>query len=159
MSTIQEIIQEENANTRNIILHKEGIFYKAYQQSAFAWVKYICNYEVKCKYVKSVGRNILSIGFPVRSLETKLEGRTFETLDSQKIVVKLQEHETIEKHIYEQWSNEFSDSGIVADTPIQYAKSDRNEDLLSEILAFPIETSSPIECMMFLSELKRKYNK
>ena len=36
--TTKEIFSAETANTDKIILYKEGIFYKAYEKSAYAFV-------------------------------------------------------------------------------------------------------------------------
>ncbi len=52
MSTIKERIEQEQSNIDKIYLYKEGIFYKAYERSAYLWVNNICNYEIKKRYVK-----------------------------------------------------------------------------------------------------------
>lgn len=162
MSSLKEIITEESSNTHYVYLYREGIFYKAYDRSAYAWSKYICSYEVKHRYIKSIGAEVLSIGFPVKSLESKLEGHQYEINDERKVVVKLGEKEIIDPQSYERWREEIcvAATNVVRENEVEYVDLDKrnNDDLLTEIISFPIETSSPIDCMMFLSELKRRYH-
>jgi len=63
MTINEKIIQEKG----KICLYKEGIFWVAYEQSAYAvWLRK--KYKPKKKYVKSAGMEIVSIGFPQSAL-------------------------------------------------------------------------------------------
>ena len=62
--THKEIIDIEQENTGYINLHLEGTFYKAYEQSAFAFCTRIEAYNVLRKESKTLGRDILYVGFP-----------------------------------------------------------------------------------------------
>lgn len=64
MSTIKERIEREQSNCDKIYLYKEGIFYRAYERSAYLWITNICNYEIKKRYVKTIDRDIVYLGFP-----------------------------------------------------------------------------------------------
>lgn len=72
MSTIKERVEREQSNIDKIYLYKEGIFYRAYERSAYLWINHICKYEIKKRYVKTVGKVIVYLGFPMSVLESKL---------------------------------------------------------------------------------------
>lgn len=64
---ISEIIKTEQENTQ-IVLHKEGLFLRAYERSAFLFVKYIREYQditmlrsqMKREYKFTIGERLLS---------------------------------------------------------------------------------------------------
>lgn len=70
--THKEIIDIEKENTGYINLHLEGTFYKAYEQSAFAFCTRIKAYNVLRKESKTLGRDILYVGFPQSTLDKVL---------------------------------------------------------------------------------------
>lgn len=52
------------ANTDEICLHKEGIFYKLYNQDAMLFTQNIKALKVKAKFIKAVNQVVYSCGFP-----------------------------------------------------------------------------------------------
>lgn len=70
--TQKEIIEFEEANTAVIRLYLEGSFYKAYERSAFAFCTRIKDYKVLRKESKSLGRDILYVGFPMSAADKTL---------------------------------------------------------------------------------------
>ena len=68
--TLKEIAERESHNESCIYLYREGIFWKAYQKSAFLLLKHCkVNYAVKHRFVKSADCEIFSLGFPQNALE------------------------------------------------------------------------------------------
>ena len=59
---IEDILKTED--NRSIYLHNEGLFWRAYQYSAFAFVNNIKPYNAKKKFIKKVNSDIVFIGFP-----------------------------------------------------------------------------------------------
>jgi hypothetical protein len=57
------------ATPRQISLHKEGIFYKLYNQQALLFTQNIKPLKIKVKFVKTVNRQVYSCGFPVTIVE------------------------------------------------------------------------------------------
>ncbi len=55
---IREIIELEQKNDK-IILHRDGIFYKAYEISAYIFIHHIKQYEAKTKYYKNIKQDIV----------------------------------------------------------------------------------------------------
>ena len=70
--TQKEIIEFEETNTGVIRLYLEGSFYKAYERSAFAFCTRIKDYKVLRKESKTLGRDILYVGFPMTALDRTL---------------------------------------------------------------------------------------
>lgn len=68
MPNLSEILQNESTNTGAIFFYREGVFYKAYERSAYLFVKYVKPFQVKKRMVKSVKQEVVSIGFPTNSL-------------------------------------------------------------------------------------------
>lgn len=73
MSNLQEILSNESENTHSIYLYREGVFYKAYERSAYLFVKNVKPFMVKKRFVKSVNQEVVSIGFPTNSLHNYFE--------------------------------------------------------------------------------------
>ncbi|MBK8698489.1 MAG: hypothetical protein IPN29_02675 [Saprospiraceae bacterium] len=66
--TIVEKIDSAKSN-KYFILFKERLFYKCYNQNAMVFVSKVKNYKVSSKYVKSVGEDVYSVGFPVSEVK------------------------------------------------------------------------------------------
>jgi hypothetical protein len=72
--TKQEIINfEQTANGGTIVLVKEGLFWRAYDQSAYLLCKLFWpDLKVNGGFVKTVNRDIYYVGFPEGSLQAKV---------------------------------------------------------------------------------------
>jgi hypothetical protein len=86
--TIVEKIESAKSN-KYLTLFKEGLFYKCYNQNAMVFVSKVKNYKVSSKYIKSVGEDVYSVGFPVSeaengnlSLAEKIDASGFEVSGS-----------------------------------------------------------------------------
>jgi short-subunit dehydrogenase len=66
--TIAEKIQYA-ADKKVVTFFKEGLFYKCYNEDVMVFVKNVKEYKVSGKFVKSVGADVYSIGFPVSEVE------------------------------------------------------------------------------------------
>lgn len=75
--TIAEILSLERGNKRLLRLHREGMFLKAYEHSAFLIHNYVYPFKLSLKYVKTVHQDVISLGFPEKTLEKWLHGYTF----------------------------------------------------------------------------------
>ena len=63
--TSQDFIRTEAANTDRIILYREGLFWKAYERSAFAVCTQIRPFKPTKRSLKTLGGGeLISIGFP-----------------------------------------------------------------------------------------------
>ena len=64
---IKEIQQIEKANNCNILLLQEGMFWRAYEKSAYLFVKHIKEYALTKRFYKNIGQDIVYLGFPKNS--------------------------------------------------------------------------------------------
>jgi hypothetical protein len=61
--TVQEKISLA-AQANKLVIFKEGMFYKLYNQNAMWFVNHIKPYKVSVKFVKKANQNVFTIGFP-----------------------------------------------------------------------------------------------
>ena len=69
MPTKLEIFASEQANDGKIILYPEGMFYKAYEKSAFLLCTKVHPFKVSARPLKGLDEPLVSVGFPFSSLE------------------------------------------------------------------------------------------
>ncbi|UYI64353.1 hypothetical protein [Bacteroides ovatus] len=166
MNTIVQILSTESVNTSNIYLYREGIFYKAYERSAYAFVTGVQKFMVKKKFVKCANQEVVSIGFPCDGLYKHFTKEQVIEKDNG-IQVKLEQQ--IDVTAFEQWKHSImltvekpkqALSPIPLSSPLYVSDNVSSctlsvQDLLLKIRMFPIEIKTPMECMLFLSEIKR----
>jgi hypothetical protein len=58
-----------SAVNKQFTLHKEGLFYKCYNEDAMVFVQKVKDYKLISKFVKNVGAKVISLGFPISSVE------------------------------------------------------------------------------------------
>lgn len=148
---IADIIAQENHHT--IKLYKQGVFWVAYEQSAYAIWKNT-GYKASKKYIKSIAQSIVSVGFPDTSLkkwqfqkkETLLEGT-----EKYKCFLSSAAWDNSE---YESWKN---NTDVFENREVYKEKRSMEEAIKN----FPLEKKTPIEAFLFIEELKKnmkKYN-
>ena len=67
--TYKEILDREDANVSTVVLYREGMFLKAYEHSAYLCHRYIHPFKLSRRFVKTVNRYVVSLGFPEQSLK------------------------------------------------------------------------------------------
>ncbi len=100
MRTLEAIIGNENNNLRQVVLYPEGMFYKAYERSAYLCVVRISPFKPSCKPVKYLGCSIVSIGFPKEALAKYFRGAAPESPGG-RVVVELSE--PVDVGAFERW--------------------------------------------------------
>lgn len=160
--TIEDIVKAEADNNNTIILLREGIFWKAYEKSAYAFCKHIKPFMVKKKFIKSVNDEIVSIGFPMSSTQVILEGRPILLEEEKKMVVSIDD---IDNDEFIAWKNEQALTVVPQNTSrgVRYSSSqelqncsNQEKEVITRIKMFSLESKTPLECMLFLSELKKR---
>ena len=153
-----------SANKTRFTLFKEGLFYKCYNEDAMIFVQNVKKYKVSAKFVKSVGANVYSIGFPAS--EVKKGHLSFENI-SEKIGAK--SYEIKDKHIvflignadakrdYNEWTETIQeDKNVVAakdPAPIYKTKLDMN-GIINMIKNYDLANSTPMQGLNFIQQLK-----
>ena len=117
MAGIQQIMQKEGFENKEIHLYREGMFLKGYEQSAFLFLKHIKpEYQVKAKYFKVINQWVVSIGFPEHALSNLVNDKQVVTNDNgvdipvirqaHSPVDELAESPVIDEKDYNQWKEE-----------------------------------------------------
>lgn len=76
MALITTIIAVEEENTDSIHLFREGLFYRAYQHSAFQFISHVRNFKAVKKDYKAVGQAVAILGFPTSRLDELFPDRS-----------------------------------------------------------------------------------
>ena len=167
--TVKEIIQIENGNRNTIILLREGIFWRAYEKSAYAFSMQVHPYKPTRKWVIAVKQDVVSLGFPVSAAENVLNGCKVLMRQEARLVLAAS---PIDPDGFEVWKQTVPRSlppAVVAPepaaaspvmepavSPAVSAVGQCCDGLADCIRRFNIESKTPVDCMLFLMELKRK---
>jgi len=162
--SIHEIITNENQNTGEIHLHKEGIFWKAYQQSAYLFTREVKAFKVSKKLVKAVGREVVSLGFPQQAFSTYFEETRWNEIDEKQRLIT---GYTLQTEDYRQWleSLPLTERKPVGSVPANEQANEQTKHqqptgcecaALSSLRAFRVEQSTPMDCMLFVVSLQKQ---
>lgn len=155
--THKEILQRESSNTDLIHLYKEGLFWKAYEQSAYLFVNSITSYKVKSKYDKKTRQDIIYIGLPQISLERAKEKYTVIRSDDKEITIKPIIANSSIQISFERWKM----MNLKTNEPLPIIQTRVNmsdADIANKVRMFNLESKTPMQCMMFLADLKKEIN-
>lgn len=165
--TITEKVKQ--AATNNICtLYKGGIFYKCYNEDAMVFVQKVKEYKVNSKFIKSVGNDVLSLGYPIS--ETEKGNLSFETI-SERIGAKVFEdneeyivfslYDISVKKNYATWKNSIQEKIIetVKEPTMLYRHQSGTKEIISMIKNFDLANSTPMQGLSFIQQLKLEAQK
>jgi hypothetical protein len=167
--TVLEKIVHSDARTVNI--YKEGLFWIAYEQSAYYfWQKK--GYKLTKKFIKSIRQEVVSCGFPQNALDSLVgeDEKSFVlTTDTPHLKTFLLEN-PMDLDAFEEWKTDLplaSFRGGSTNTPDAQSHTydlshisppfgrDQRE-IMEKLSAFPLADKTPMECMLFLSGLQKE---
>ena len=146
-----------HSQSNEIRIYKEGVFWMAYEQSAY-WFHLQKSYKPTKKFVKTVSQDVVSIGFPSSALKG-LETLYKFTEDTDRIKVWLPEQE-IDRSEFEVWKNalpvyEKTEGSGVPLPSVERAHAP-SQQLVEKLRSFDLSNATPMQCMLFLSEVKKE---
>jgi len=174
MAKIKDILETESRHEtleqcRVIHLFQEGTFYRAYEWSAWLCVRYIHEFKANKRQFKNENANMVFVGFPVTSLQ-KFTPENVEVRHNAEggMLVTLPETvfapETTGRSLHEEFEN-WKQSVPLTENSKKEMESEKRSgggshpfritDIMHQILSYPIEQKSPLECMSFLAEIKK----
>ena len=176
--SIKEIIETEardmSAGHRDILhLHQEGSFFRAYEWSAFLACRYLHEFKVTKRVFKGIDQPVAFIGFPETSLNKWMpEGAEKTNVDEKHLSVRLPETFFTGDNL-EDMDGAFKEWKDAAPLSLSQSKGEKKDkgqmdigisndtrngatltSVMQRILAFPIESKSPLESMAFLADVK-----
>lgn len=178
MAKLTEILDMERKRPlpehySQIRLWADGSFYRAYEFSAWLCCRYIRQFKVTRRTIKAANSDLLFIGFPQSSLEKfKPEGATVALFDDKDILLTLpegmvvpSEDSTLEQE-FQNWrttipltesKSEQQEGGKASKLPSKLSSSSPMSmtGIMKSIMEFPVESNTPIDCMLFLADIKK----
>ena len=170
----KEHIKDETRTIEDYLkikLYKEGNFWRAYE-----WSAYLCEFfpnglqeneklNPTYKDVKGIDNGLIFVGLPTPSFKKYLptiENKDFfNDKNGVKIIDASKEFEKIAFDDIGNLLNEWKKKCKIA-LPKSEKSSSNNfkcnniTDIIKSLKTFPIESKTPIECLLFLSDLKKK---
>lgn len=149
---LNKIVESEKTNHGDINLYLEGMFWKAYQQSAFLFATNVCSYKVVKKKVKLVNADVASLGFPKSSLEKLFKEYQIETVTDKHIKIA---GYSFDQDTYLHWfesikaGNSNKNESKQSATPVLVIK-DNEMAVLTQLRDFRIDRATPLDCMQFI---------
>lgn len=170
----KEHIKDETRTIEDYLkikLYKEGNFWRAYE-----WSAYLCEFfpnnlqedeKLKATYkeVKGVDNGLIFVGLPTSSfkkfLPTIENKGFFYDKNGVKIIDASKEFEKIAfddiGNLLNEWKKKYkTNSPKSANTSSNSFKCNNITNIIQSLKTFPIENKTPIECLLFLSDLKKK---
>lgn len=155
-SIVNSLKYESEVSPGKIRLVTSGEFVRAYNHSA--WLFYCCisKYKVIRKYYKAQQKDIYFLGFPVDKLIELANGRVCEKTEFG-FDITLKSDELPAEEGYEAWTNEVPVEAVsradACATPL--AGRELETAVCKKIREFPLETKTPVETVVFLSEMRK----
>jgi hypothetical protein len=155
--TVKEILHLEATkdNAATILLFREGIFLKAYEVSAYLFHRYVKPYQVNCVYYKNIKKSVISLGFPSRFLDKIVEdgGLTELFPPADGVHGYAGEHLNLADEEFAVFRKNYiyQEMAIALTSP---AEAPAETEIHARLRRFQIENKTPMECMIFLNELK-----
>lgn len=173
---LKEIFAKENsrkelADYGTIYLVPEGTFYRAYEWSAWLCHRYVSQFKVTHRQIKNTEESVVFVGFPITSLERYVPENA-SVVEMEDKVIALVLHENIwgdgfdlerSQADFNNWKScvplaksKTTKSKIVKVEDDSSVKAESIEEVIRRILAYPIEQRTPLETMIFLSQVKQQ---
>ncbi|MCQ2069424.1 MAG: hypothetical protein MJY68_10120 [Bacteroidaceae bacterium] len=172
MAKLNDILDAEKqrpdeASRRVIHFYQEGSFLRAYEWSAWLCCRYLNDFKATRRVLKGTDDTMVFIGFPLTSLDKyRTDGREVVNVDEKAVDMLLPEDmlkgeltETDFKHwkqsvpLAESSRKEGQDAIKTAQSAGQGMSL---TGIMQRVLAFPIESKSPLDCMVFLADVKQQ---
>jgi len=157
---IKNIIAKEDNNANSILLFREGIFWRAYERSAFLFITHLKPYRLSKKYYKNVGCEIVFCGFPNTTLDELLAKVGSMEVLREENMIRITGFEQIENEIFLDWK--YGIPSVVKENKPEYSackyKHNLQEQVIEHIRNFSVVRSTPLECQQLLVKLQEQLN-
>ena len=176
MSLTRELIDQEalmvQGGERGVIhLHREGSFYRSYEWSAYLSCRYLHEFKVNKRAFNGIEQPVAYIGFPETSLNKWMpEGAELKEIEEKHLTIRLPDV------MLQNDSPDVLDAAFLAwkdAIPLNENKGEKKKKeqqlhsdddgkrltltgIMQRVLAYPIESKSPLESMLFLADIKRQ---
>ncbi len=166
--TKKEILDIEKTNDDKIHLYKEGMFWIAYEKSAYRFITSVRPYRATRKFVQQVGEEMVSIGFPSAILD-EINVEVLEKSERQ-ITLQAPENEGATGKEFQAWKaqtalhiprlqikpNQVKTREVTREmsAPLPLPPVQQQSTITEKLRDFNLANKTPMECMMFVLDLK-----
>lgn len=159
---LREKLKITASDTHHVHLFKEGTFWKAYEGSAYLFIKFVRAYKPIKKTVKCVKSSVVSMGFPGHVLNSILEDVHLISQTDDYCVVSCTE-DTYSENDFLLWKDTIEEQPLMVGKQIQKSapvveEKTSHAELIERIRNFRIESNTPLGCMLFLMEIQKDLN-
>jgi hypothetical protein len=145
-----------HASSCEVRLYKEGVFWIAYEQSAYL-ISLVKALKPTKKLVKKLGKEVISVGFPDSSLEKIIS--LFALKERNGTLVVMETDSPCDEIAYRQWKDQTETTipvpAAVAPQQTTGRETGRDLSVTERLLSFDIGNSTPMQCFVFLNELQQ----
>ena len=142
----------EKLSPNAVHFHKEGVFWVCYEEDAYRVFQTKCFRPTK-KQVKSVWREVVSVGFPDSSLEGVLS--VFPVQERDALHVCATAPESVDQEAFAAWKSGLPLAAPSGGKPAAAPSGEvKCGSIIDRIRSFNIENKTPLECVLFVSKLK-----
>ncbi len=182
MAGIKDILEIEKMRTsvddwRQVNLFQEGSFYRAYEVSAWLCCCHLHEFKVTNRNMKGIEQLVTFVGFPLTSIEKwkPAEAQVTQVAEKQMLLTlptSVWTDGTDVKNLEEVFMAWKSDLPLSETSSHKVAEPTKEEGAMREerkggervslfsvahdVLEFPLERKSPIDCMLFLADIRQK---
>ena len=148
MTIIEKLTSRKENELR---LYKEGVFWVAYEQDAYL-VSQVKTLKPTKKAIKSIQREIVSVGFPSSSLDGVLSHFPLISRGENLVVMKVDA--PVVPSDFENWKKQIN---LSVHPTRKEEPAPENQALINRIKAFKLHTASPMDCMRFIEEIQQEF--
>jgi hypothetical protein len=154
----KDMLVLESAGKGRIVLHKEGIFWRAYQYSAYLFSKHIRPLKVNTKLVKAVDTEIAYLGFPEKVLEEALQlaGEKGWSVEKEEKLIKIGIGEAVSPEAFQAWIPKPGKEHEGPSAEEVTEGSDSYDEVIRKLRSYPILEKSPLETQQFVLHLQKQ---
>ena len=149
----EKLAIERNRQSGCILLFVEGGFYRAYEHSALDAIKNLHDFKVTCRFYKAVNERVACIGFPITSLAKFANGNTIEQHDDMAVIRLSESAIKTSDDEFSTWKEALP---TIDDSTGPMPSQKHYGEVYQRVLGFPIESRTPLQCMIFLAEIKNE---
>lgn len=168
--TTKEILQavQSHWDVSEVVLVREGLFWRAYEQSALALCEWVHPFKLSTRYVKCVAQWICNVGFPDSAKDKWLASRQVKMISETMLSFRLTDAEKQRiDNAFADWKraqvaevakNAEKPSTICCEPSPSYVKAEKDSaesEVIQMIRSFAVENATPLACMNFVADIKQ----
>ena len=147
MNTVSEKIS--HLSLQEVKLYKQGLFWVAYEQSAY-YIWQLKGFKPTKKWYKNILKEVVQVGFP--NVEEVLKTNDIEIIEHQEAYICFNIKNAIKQQSFEEWKNALIKTEAKTQENSILCKK---ETLEERIVQFDISNKTPMEALFFINVLKK----